>query len=29
MERKVTFKNNQIDMSGILFLPENFKEENK
>lgn len=29
MERKVNFKNSDYEMSGILFLPENFEESNK
>ena len=29
MERKVFFKNNQIEMAGILFLPEGFDENKK
>ncbi|MCY7008356.1 alpha/beta hydrolase [Fusobacterium simiae] len=29
MEKKIIFKNNQLKMSGILFLPANFNEKNK
>ncbi len=29
MEKKVFFKNNQIEMAGILFLPDDFDENNK
>lgn len=29
MERKVFFKNNQIQMAGVLFLPDNFDESKK
>lgn len=29
MERKVTFKNNQIQMAGILFFPEGFDEKKR
>ena len=29
METKVSFKNNQIEMAGILFYPDNFDETKK